>query len=242
MKMLLEGRHALVTGAAGGIGRAVVSAFTAHGARCSAFDQVSGDGVAACDVTSESSVKDAFDQAERTGRVTDIVHLAGVLSVGTIAELEIAELRRVLDINLIGSFVVAREAARRLEPGSTITLMSSQAGLKSGANWSVYCASKAGVNRLMEALTEELGPRRIRVNCVCPGNVATRMMADAEARASRLRSMSIEAVQEGYRAEIPLGRYAEPSEIASVCVFLASDLASYVNGTSIVADGGELSR
>ena len=237
----LDGRNLLITGAAGGIGRAIVAAFAECGAVCTAVDLHAGDGVLACDVGDEASVRAAFDAAERRGRVTDVVHAAGIVSVGSVADLSLDEVMRVLRVNLVGSFLVAREAARRVPDGGSITLISSQAGLKGAALWSAYSASKAGVNRLAESLAQELGPRGIRVNCVCPGTVDTVMIAEATQKLAPLTGQAAEATRARYQAGIPLGRLAKPEEVAAACVFLASGLASYVSGTALVVDGGELS-
>jgi NAD(P)-dependent dehydrogenase (short-subunit alcohol dehydrogenase family) len=237
----LDGRNVLITGAAGGIGRAIVAAFADCGAACTAFDLRTGDGMLACDVGDEAAVRAAFDAAERRGKVTDVVHAAGIVTVGSVADLPLEELSRVLRVNLVGSFLIAREAARRVADGGSITLISSQAGLKGAALWSAYSASKAGVNRLAESLAQELAPRGIRVNCVCPGTVDTAMIEDATARLAPLTGQPAAATRARYQAGIPLGRLARPEEVAAACVFLASGLASYVSGTALVVDGGELS-
>jgi len=237
----LDGRNVLITGAAGGIGRAIVAAFAGYGATCTAVDARAEDGVLACDVGDEAAVGAAFDAVERRGKVTDVVHAAGIVTVGAVAELPLDELVRVLRVNLVGSFLIAREAARRMADGGSITFISSQAGLKGAALWSAYSASKAGVNRLAESLAQELGPRGIRVNSVCPGTVDTAMIEDATARLAPLTGQPAAAIRARYQAGIPLGRLAQPAEVAAVCVFLASGLASYVSGTAMVVDGGELS-
>ena len=231
----------LVTGAVRGIGQAVVAVFEAAGARCLAADLAAGDSVLACDVANEESVRAAFDAAAALGPLTDVVHAAGIVSIDAVVNIELAEFRRVLDVNLTGSFLVGREAARRLEDGGTITLISSQAGLKSGAYWASYAAAKAGVIRLAEALARELGPRGIRANAICPRNIQT-PMADAwlEQLAARLQ-VTPSDLRSRYVDTIPLGRFGSPEEIASVCVFLASPLASFVSGTVLHIDGGELS-
>jgi NAD(P)-dependent dehydrogenase (short-subunit alcohol dehydrogenase family) len=240
--LLLNDHFVLVTGAAGAIGQAVCEAFTDAGARCLGFDVREQGDVGACDVTDEASVEATFDRAASMGVLTDVVHAAGVLSVGAVLDTTEEEFRRVLEVNLVGSFLVAREAARRLSQNGTITIISSQAGLKGGALWGAYSASKAGVLRLTECLAHELAAKGVRVNAVCPGNVETPMNREAIRRVASLSDLSASRVQERYEQGIPAGRFARPEEIASVCVFLASPLASYVNGDSLVVDGGELSR
>jgi len=233
-------RHVVVSGAAGTLGRAICGEFERRGALVTALDI---DGVSReyrCDVTDEPSVARALEAASARAPVTDVVHAAGALSVGPVVELDAAEIRRILDVNLLGAFLVAKQSATFLADGGTITLISSQAGVRSGAYWSLYSASKAGVLRLVESLAVELGPRRIRVNAVCPGSVDTPMMGESVTALSRQTGTSETAITENYRAGIPLGRLAEPAEIATVCAFLASADASFVNGTAIEVDGGEL--
>jgi len=237
---MLRGRVAMVTGAGSGIGAAVVSAFVAAGARCSGVDIKARDDLIACDVTDETSVFRAFDRASEFGPVTDVVHAAGIVSLGRVAETSIAEVRRVLDVNLLGSFVVGRLAAQRLTDGGSVTFLASQAGIKGSAGWSAYCASKAGVMRLAEVLAKELGGRGVRVNAVCPGSVDTPLLDEAVAAKAALEDTTIENVRRSYVRAVPLGRLATPDDIAKVCVFLASGLASFVSGASILVDGGEL--
>ena len=239
---LLEGRRALVTGASGAIGAAICREFEGHGAECIGVDVMPGAGVLGCDVSDEAAVRAAFDEAARAGALTDVVHAAGIVAVGSVAEQSLDEFRRVIDINLIGTFLVAREAARRVEDGGAITLISSQAGLKSGAFWSAYSAAKAGVLRIAESLALELAPRGVRANAVCPGEVETTMIVEAMAGIAKLRAQSPEAVRKVYTDEIPLGRFASPEEVARVCVFLSSPLADYVTGAAQTVDGGLLSR
>ena len=233
-------RHVVVTGAAGALGRAICGAFERRGAAVTGLDVADVAEEHRCDVTDEISVARAFEAAAARATVTDVVHAAGALSIGAVVELDAAEVRRILDINLLGAFLVAKQSAAVLPEGGTITLISSQAGVRSGAYWSLYSASKAGVLRLVESLAVELGPRRIRVNAVCPGSVDTPMMRQSVTVLSRQTGVSEASITENYRTGVPLGRLAQPAEIASVCMFLASDDASFVNGTAIEVDGGEL--
>ncbi len=234
----IAGRRALVTGAAGGIGAAVAAAFTANGAEVFRLDVRAADGVSVCDVTEESSVMHAFEAA---GALDHVVHAAGVVAVGRVAETSAAEFRRVLDVNTVGSFLVAREASRRLRRGGTLTLISSQGGRKGGAGWAAYCASKFAVVGLGESLAQELGPEGIRVNVLCPGTIDTEMTADAIASLAASRGTTVEAERDRYRSSVPLGRLGTPEDVAGACLLLASPLAGFIAGASIVVDGGELS-
>ena len=235
---LLAGRRILVTGAAGAIGGAIAASMERHGAEVVATDRRDGAASLVLDVVDENSVSRGFAEA---GSLTDVVHCAGSLIVGPIAETSLASFREAVDIHLCGAFLVGREAARRLPRGGSLTMIASQAGYRAGANWGVYCAVKAGVMRLCEALAQELGTHGIRVNSVCPGSVASPMSDDALIRLSRVDGRLPDQIRDRNVAGIPLGRYSEPREIADVCVFLASPLASYVSGASIPVDGGEVS-
>lgn len=238
---LLLGRCALVIGAGGGIGKAVLQEFHLAGARAVGADLNASAELLACDVTDEDSIRTVFDEAGQDGALTDVVNCAGVASLGPVHDLDLDEWRRVLDINLTGSFLITREAARRLGPGGTVTLLGSQAGRRGAARWSAYCASKFGLVGLGESAAQELAARGVRLNVVCPGTVDTPMLDALVADLAGAQESSPAEVRVGYEQGIPLGRLGRPEEIGRVCVFLASGLASYVAGASLVVDGGELS-
>jgi NAD(P)-dependent dehydrogenase (short-subunit alcohol dehydrogenase family) len=231
----LSGRTVLVTGAAGTIGTAVSRVFAAAGAHVIGLDVRAGDGVIGCDVTDEASVGQALAGLE----MTDLVHCAGVLSVGEVLATPAGEIRQVLDVNLMSCFILAQAAGRRLGPGATMTFLGSQAWAHGAPGWAVYCAAKAGVTRLVEALAQELGPAGIRVNAVCPGAVDSPMMRRAANLIAARAGADPAAVSQRYVRENPLQRMASPDEIAGVCLFLCSPLASYINGASIMVDGGD---
>jgi NAD(P)-dependent dehydrogenase (short-subunit alcohol dehydrogenase family) len=235
---LLAGRHVIVTGAASGIGAATALGFDKAGASVTMLDVNAGDGIIACDVTDENMVESVFAGATP---FTDVVHAAGTVSTGAVTELTLAEFREVIDVNLIGSFLVARAASRRIADGGAITLLASQGGRRGGAHWSAYCASKFGVIGLAQSLAQELAARRVRVNAVCPGTIDTPMTDEAIGKLAQNTHATIDHVRQNYEAKIPFGRFGTPDEVANVCVFLASELASYISGSSIVVDGAELS-
>ena len=234
---LLSGHRALVIGAAGDIGAAICAELEAAGAEVVRGDLRAAPGLIGCDVTDEHSVAAAFESADP---LTDVVLAAGVGSVGPAAELDLTEWNRVLGVNLTGSFVVAREAARRLGAGGTLTLLSSQAGLRGGARWSAYCASKFGVIGLMQCIAQELAEMNIRVNAVCPGAVEGSMTDALIGRLAVLEGIEPAELRARYEDGCPMGRFADPREVGRACVYLASDLASYVSGASLVVDGAEL--
>lgn len=239
--MLLEGRKALITGAGGALGAEISHAFQKEGAEVLGVDSNTTESVVYCDVTDEESVSSVFDRAELVGHVTDLVHTAGIVSCGLLQDTSKDDFEEIIKVNLIGSFLVARQAINRFDKLESIIFISSQAGLKSAALWSAYSASKAGVLRICEALAQELGSRSIRVNAVCPGNIDSPMMDRSIQEVSSLRDETVSDIAARYLSDIPLNRFAQPTEIASVCVFLASSMASYVSGSSYVIDGGELS-
>ena len=231
----LSGRTILVTGAAGAIGTAVSRVFAAAGAHVIGLDVRAGDGVIGCDVTDEVSVGQALAGTE----MTDLVHCAGVLSVGEVLATPVGEIRQVLDVNLMSCFILAQVAGGRLGAGGTMTFLGSQAWARGAPGWAVYCAAKAGVTRLVEALAQELGPAGIRVNAVCPGSVDSPMMHRAADLIAARAGADPAGVSQRYARENPLQRMASPDEIAGVCLFLCSPLASYINGASIMVDGGD---
>ena len=254
---LLEGRVALVTGGARGIGLEVGARLAEHGAAVALAD-VAADGArqaaeqlrtrgaraagVAVDVTDEESVARAFDEVEqRLGSVDVVVANAGVLALQRAVDLSVADYRRVVEVNLTGTFITCREAARRMVAaggGGRIVVSSSLFGLRGGVENAAYSSSKFGVIGLVQCLAAELAGDGITVNAVCPGQVDTPMMRDLLTQRAQLTGVPPEEVERRMLSRIPTGRLARPEEVADTYVWLASSLAEYVTGQSIVVDGG----
>ena len=238
----LTGRVALVTGAASGIGAAIARAFSSKGARVALLDLDRGaagrlaeelDGARAfgCDVTDEAAVEAAVGAvAQAFGRIDILVNSAGIVDLAPAEELTLATWRRTLDVNLTGSFLVARAAARVMiaAGGGRIVNMASQAGSVAIEGHVAYCASKFAVIGMSKTMALEWGRRGITVNTISPTVVLTELGRKAWEGPKG----------EAMRALIPTGRFAEPEEIAAAAVFLTSDGAAMINGADLLVDGG----
>ncbi len=234
---LLKGKRVLLTGAGGTLGGGITRALRQHGAEVHGVDLKAGEGIRACNVTDAA----AFEAVYAAIAPSDVVHAAGTLIVSSMADTEPDDFRRAMENNLMSAFVVGREAARRLESGGALVLIASQAAYRAGALWGPYCAVKAGVLRLSEALAKELGPKGIRVNSVCPNPVESPMIDEAIAIEARYEGVAPETVRARLTAGIPLGRFSQPDDVGAACAYLLSPLASYISGIALPVDGGEVS-
>lgn len=245
---LLNGRTALVTGAARGIGLAIARAFAAHGAQV-AISDVRREGVEAAaqslhgevlplsfDVTDEAATEAAMGEiVGRFGKLDIVVPNAGILHLESAETLPAERFRAVLEVNLTGAFLTARHAARRMGEGGRIVFNASLFGLRGGTQNAAYAASKFGVVGLMQSMAADLAPKRIAVNAVAPGQIATEMLDQLVA--DRL-AMGLEDPKKRLLARIPSGRLGTPEELAGTFVYLASPLSAYVTGQTICVDGG----
>jgi NAD(P)-dependent dehydrogenase (short-subunit alcohol dehydrogenase family) len=230
----LDGRVALVTGGASGIGEATTARFREEGAVVATLD-VQGDVDHAVDVRDEPGVEAAVRAVlEREGRLDVVVNAAGVAGGGPVHLLDAGEWDRVVDVNLKGTFLVAKHAAAAMLPrgsGSIVNIASIE-GLEGTEGGSAYNASKGGVVLLTKNMAIDYGRVGIRVNCICPGFIETPMMAAV------MENEGMKTYRDKWLEEHKLGRFGQPSEIAAAALFLASDDASFVTGHALVVDGG----
>lgn len=241
---LLAGKIALVTGAGSGIGRRSAEVFAEHGATVIALD-IDNGGVAStvegltpvgshlaitADVSSADSVRAAFSTIDtHLGGLDVLFHCAGLwrpTSDGPIAEVSDGVWDEIVDVNLKGTFLLCREAVPRIAArgGGAIVTVASTAALIGWEKLNAYSASKGGVVALSRAMAAECAPLGIRVNCVCPGVIETPMTSRTLAHSKP--------------KDLLLGRLGQPEDIARAGLFLASNWASYITGTTLAVDGG----
>ena len=238
-----EGLRVLVTGAAGGIGGAICAALIEDGAHVIASDRTDlvarlGVPSVVMDVVEPGSVEEGVGAAIAVhGGLDALVHVPAVTGMAPFLEIDADEWRRVLSVNLDGPFLVGRAVAAHLvEQGSggSLTFVTSQLARRPLAGKAHYVASKAGLEALVRAMALELSEFGIRVNALAPGVTATRMALD------RLE-LSDEAM-DWTLGHIPLGRLADPEEMAPAALLLVGTGARYMTGTTITVDGGYLLR
>jgi 3-oxoacyl-[acyl-carrier protein] reductase len=240
----MKGRHAVVTGGSRGIGRAIVLGLARHGASVTACYTTPSEAVESltaelgslgadaelirADVSDEAQAQRFVERAgERRGPIDVLVNNAGVVSHRTLDELDLAEWRRVLDVNLTSMYLITRAALPRLAGSASVINISSAVAMRGMAARTHYTAAKAGVVGLTRSLAKELGPRGIRVNAIAPGLVDTDQMAPVP-----------QQVRAKYTQMIALGRFGRPEEVADAVLLLASDAARYISGATLNVDGG----
>ena len=233
-------KTAIVTGAAGDIGAAIAGVLAGAGYKVGVLDldearvrevasKIAGAMPLVASVTDEASVEAALDAF---GAIPDlVVNNAGIVRFGYLFDQSLEDFRRVLDVDLVGIFVVARACARRMvtRGSGAIVNITSIGGMATGTNAGAYPAAKAGAAKLTEQMALEWGPQGIRVNAIAPGFIDGGMSAgffkDPKIRARRGNA-------------VPLRRLGTPEDVAQAVLFLGSDAASYISGQHVAVDGG----
>ena len=244
--MRLSGKVALVTGSARGIGRAIAEAFCSEGAIVVVNDVGDAAGaretLAALEAAGGKGSVEMFDVSDPAqveggvrnifaaqGRIDVLVNNAGITRDNLLMRMSEEEFDAVLRVNLKGTYLLTKAVTRimmKQRSGRVINL-SSVVGMMGNAGQSNYAAAKAGIVGFTKAAARELAARNITVNAIAPGFIRTAMTAGLP-----------EGVQKAFLAQIPLGRFAEPQEVAALALFLASDAASYITGQVIGINGG----
>ena len=239
----LSNKTVFITGIGSGIGLATARVAIKLGARVygTVFSEEQSETITGyipseciykVDVKSSDEIAFAVDDAAKcSGKLDGIVAVAGILSLQEFTKTDDAIWHNVIDTNLSGSFYSARAAIPHLQKqaAGSIVFVSSQIGLVGHPLGAAYAASKAGINGLTKSTAVELAPNSIRVNAVAPGPVVSDMTAKARADEKRYNSLL---------ADIPMGRFGQPEEIATIINFLLSEASSFITGQVIVADGG----
>jgi NAD(P)-dependent dehydrogenase (short-subunit alcohol dehydrogenase family) len=239
----LDGKVAVITGAGSGMAKVASKVFVREGAKVVAAD-VSGDEQKTatevgehvmpfhCDVSQEDQVEALFDAAVREfGRVDAMLNVAGVGIGGPMADVDMAEYDRVLDVDLRGVFLGTKHAIRAMleSGGGSIINWSSLAAFGAAYDTSVYSTAKAGVLAITRAAASEYGARGIRANTICPGMIVT---------TEGMGALSTDLYPDLAKASA-MGRPGNPEEVAELASFLASDRSSYISGAAIPIDGGQ---
>jgi glucose 1-dehydrogenase len=251
--MRLSGKHAIVTGAGSGIGRAVALGFAREGAGVVAADldpararetalaieQADGQSLAVqVDVSSRASVDALLTTAlARFGRIDVLFNNAGVTSRAPFLELTEAEWDRVLGTNLKGQFLVGQAVARHMAERGGGSIINTSSQLAEGAanpRSAHYLASKGGSRMLTRGMAVDLAPHNVRVNALAPGVTVTNLTRQRLEEDAEWRRVALE--------RIPMGRFGEPDDLVGACIFMASDEARYMTGATLVVDGGYTAR
>ncbi len=240
-----EDKIVLVTGAARGIGYAIAEEFCQHGAISviidlgeevveSAVKQLEAKGYKAtgysADVTNSEKIETVFKEIHnKFGKIDILINNAGITRDGLILKMKESDWDSVINVNLKGSFICTQKVSRYMlkQRAGIILNIASVIGVMGNAGQANYAASKGGVIALTKSTAKEFSSRNIRVNAIAPGFIETEMTKELP-----------ESVVENYAKAIPLGKMGKPQDVANLCIFLASNEASYITGQTIHVDGG----
>jgi D-sorbitol dehydrogenase (acceptor) len=255
----LLGRHALLTGAAGGIGLAVAEAYVAEGARCSIVDlgaspsagvraliEAAPDAVQylAADVTQTAQIDATVTAAQQRFGPTDVLfNNAAIFDLAPLLESDERMYQRLFDVNVKGMFFTMQAVLRQMvEHGvrGRIVNLASQAGRRGEALVSHYCATKAAVISYTQSAALAMAPHGIRVNAISPGVIDTPMWGQVDALFARYEGLQPGEKKAAVGKAVPLGYMGAPQDIAGAAVFLASDEASYITAQTLNVDGGNV--
>ncbi len=238
-----SGGRVAITGAASGIGAATARLLQAQGWRVACLDRnltgaratAGPNGLAIeVDVADEASVTRAFKEVDATlGGLDALVTAAGIINTTPFFETTVAELRKLFDVNVIGSFLTVREGAKYMQKGARICMVASISSYTGGGYVArgAYATSKGAVLTMMKSCARELGPKGIAVNAVAPGFIDTPFVASAMSDPKRRKEV-----------EAAVGKVGTAEQIAECCAWLVSPAASFVHGETLIADGGILMR
>jgi D-sorbitol dehydrogenase (acceptor) len=260
MTLRLTQKHALLTGAAGGIGLAVTAAFLQQGAKCTVADigaQASPELAAVMaqypdalqyvrtDVTQLTQIDQLIDVAQqRFGPVTTLFNNAALFDMAPLLESGEAMYDKLFSVNVKGAFFVMQKVLAHMvasgTQGCAVINMASQAGRRGEALVSHYCASKAAIISYTQSAALAMAPHKIRVNGISPGVIATPMWSHVDALFAKYENLAPGEKQKQVGEAVPLGYMGDPSDICGAAVFLASDEASYITAQTLNVDGGNV--
>jgi NAD(P)-dependent dehydrogenase (short-subunit alcohol dehydrogenase family) len=233
-----SGRRALVTGAANGFGRAIATLLAERGAELyladierDALSEAAAALGAQCLVYDQAEISSVEHLAAAAGEVDILINCAGILVAKPFLETTAAEIRHLLDVDLIGAMALMQSVGRGMveRRRGVILSIGSQTAFCGGEGRGVYAAAKAAISQITKAAAVEWGPFNVRAVCLAPGRSLTRMTAET-AKPGNTSDRGL--------ARVPLGRWGTADEIAKIAVFLVSDAASYITGETLIADGG----
>lgn len=249
----LEGKIAIVTGGARGIGRSICEAYVKAGAKVAVADRLESEAAETAnaiglnamaivmDVTSVESIQKGVAAVEaKWGGIDILVNGAGIFNMASIDKITVEDYRRQYDVNVGGTIFVAQAVVPSMKKrgGGAIINFASQAGRRGEPNITIYCSTKAAVISITQSLALELAKDTIRVNGIAPGVIDTPMWDIVDAKFAEYEKKPIGQKKREVGLAVPLGRMGRPDDVADPCVFLASDDARYITAQTLNVDGG----